>query len=447
MEYEADGTFWLADRDDAVRGHLRFTPDRGGELRLERILVGPHGDVMPSADAMRGTAIDGTELALINAFPTDLQIVSPKPPHPHRFFVNRLLVGTHDADQAFRRLRLATRDLLAFTSTSGLAITQGGGDPQPTDAVSISWEPLSDLPTVDVDGGEIAFVAEHRFQADDYEFRLRHQVEVELRGAARSFESWQSTSEAVIGFLCFFLGYPTRPERLYAPLKDRDVELLFQHRDGFSQPRKGGPWLTLDAIRPEFEEAMKGWLAFSASDPKAFELLGEYLRFPGRLLQEDRLLYLARAIELYYRGGDRFAQTLESRSQYRARKKAVIEAVPEAERDLVTKALARSNEKTLRERISDLVASFGSALSPLFEDLDEFAATATDNRNYYTHYSERTKEAGRVVEGYELHELVTRMLFVVRACVLREMRFTDERIAALLRTDRAFDALSRRART
>ena len=187
---------------------------------------------------------------------------------------------------------------------------------------------------------------------------------------------------------------------------------------------------------------MQGWFAFSGSDPEAFELLSEYMRFPGRLLQQDRLLYLARIIELYYRGGKRFVQSLKPRDEHKARKKAVLDAIPEAERDWVQASLARSNDKTLRERVSELVESFGEALSPLFADIEEFAATATDNRNYYTHYSERTKEAGRIVEGYDLYELVERLLFLVRACVLREMGFENEAIKVLLRQDRAFRRLS-----
>jgi ApeA N-terminal domain 1 len=442
MEYEADGSFWLADPDQAVRGRLRFTQEDGGDLRLEGILAGPKGGVMPDADVMHGTAIDGTALALINAFPVNLQIVSPKPSYPHRFFVNRLLIGTHDADQVFGRLRVVISDLLAFTASSGLSITQGGSGLQPDEKVEISWDPMPEMPKVKVEGDEVEFVAEHNFQGDEYEFCLEHRVEVELRGSPRPLLEWHAVSGAVVGFLCFFLGYPTKPERLYAPLEDHEVEEVFQHRDGGSGPKRGGPWITLDLIEDEFDEALRGWFAFAQSDPGAFELLSEYLRFPGRLLNQDRLLYLARIIELYYRGGDRFVQTLKPKEEHKARKKAVVEAVPECDREWVAKSLARSNEKTLRERVYELVESFGDVLFPLFEDLGEFAAGATDNRNYYTHYSERTREAGRVVEGIELHELVTRLLFLVRACLLREMGFGDEQIKVLLGRDRTFAALA-----
>ena len=224
MEYEADGSFWLADPDEAVRGRLKFTQQNGGELRLENILAGTGGEMMPEADVMHGTAIDGTELALINTFPVDLQIVSPKPPYPHRFFVNRLLIGTHDAEHQIERLRVAVADLLDFTESSGLSLTQGGGTPEQGEAVEIAWEPVAGMPTVEVDGDEVELVAEHRLRAEEYEFCLEHRVEVELRGSARSFEDWHRVSAAVVGFLCFFLGYPTKPERLWAPFDDHQIE-------------------------------------------------------------------------------------------------------------------------------------------------------------------------------------------------------------------------------
>ena len=247
---------------------------------------------------------------------------------------------------------------------------------------------------------------------------------------------------AVVGFLCFFVGYPCRPERVRAPAENGEISELFQQREGGGQPKKSGPWLRLSRIASEFETALEGWLRFSESDPKAFELLGEYLRFPARLLLEDRLLYLARFVELYYRGGDRFEQTLEPKDVHKARKKSILEAVAEEDREVVARALARSNEKTLRERVRELVESFGETLSPLFVDVGGFAASVTDNRNYYTHYSESTKDAGRVLGGRELYELVERLLMLVRACVLREMGFGDRRIGELLREDQVFNALS-----
>jgi hypothetical protein len=442
VEYDADGFFWIDDPDHAVRGHLSFTQDDGGRLRLEQVLLGDEGPVMQEIPLVHGRALDRTPLCLLDTFPTRIKIASPEASvHPQLQLVNSLLVGVEDPDEPFEKIRLAVHGLLDFTNQSGLRVA---GEHQSSDqSVSVAWEPEPALPTATIDGVEIEIVSEHRFRSADYEFCLEHTAEIELRGSRRPIKDWSAHAELVEPFLTFFLGYPAWIERFYVPIQEGDVEQIVARRQTAAPGSKRGPWVPLPVIVDRFERALTGWSAFAASDEDACRILREYLLAGNRLLLEDQLLYLARVIELYHRGRQRFDQVVIPKSEHRARKKEIINACPKEHREWLNDALAHSNEKALQNRITELVATFGPALEPIVgRDVEVFAAQATDNRNYFTHYSRRYKDEGRVAEGIDLYRLVRRLLFVVRACVLREMGFENDTISKLLAGDREYDWLS-----
>jgi ApeA N-terminal domain 1 len=298
---------------------------------------------------------------------------------------------------------------------------------------------------VAVDDIEVSIATEHFFRGEDYEFSIEHRAEIEMRDAAgRAIEDWSEPAFWIEGVISFLLGSPTWIERFYAQRDAGELDYIVQRRDAAVPRGQRQPWLTLPVIRERFEQVVAGWFAFEQSDREAFLILNEYVRASGRLLAEDRLLYLARVIELYHRGASRFEQVVIPKSEQRKRVRAILEAAPDEHTDWLQNVLSRSNEKTLRERITDLVEAFGEALAPIVGagGVEEFAATVTDNRNYFTHYSSHLRERGRVLGGIELRQLTQRLTMVVRACVLREMNFSNVEIRALLQRDREYGAVS-----
>lgn len=294
------------------------------------------------------------------------------------------------------------------------------------------------LPTARVDGLEVAPVTEHRLDVDDYRATVEHRAEFELRHAdGRPMLDWRSRASQMEGLVAFLTGYPAWVERLYAPVGDDVVDYIARHRTigRDTDAQRDRPWVKLDVIQDAFQGVVDGWFRLFDSDRAAYDQLAEYLLFGGELLLQDRLLTLARFIELYHRG--RFDQVLIAKHEHRKRIGEIVDAVPDAHREWLKNALGRSNEKTLRERIIDLIGSFGDSLLPLADgDAEVFAARITDNRNYYTHFSDYVRKRGRVVDGVDLFYLGRRLFMLVRACVLREMGFDDDAVAELLMRDR-----------
>jgi ApeA N-terminal domain 1 len=435
MEYEADGIFWLPDCDERVRGRLTFDQTDGGALRLEGLLVGEDGDTTAEVPVIVGKALDGTALCLLDTFPTQINFGFPQMPvYPRRYHVNRLLVGVSDPEQPFEIMRISIDGLLGFVAASNLSVTGGAGSDE---EISIAWEPAESSPSALIDGDEIELVAEHRFRADEDHFSLRHLAEIEFRGEGRPASAWDGTAGRVEGFVSFLLGHPAWIDHLYFPAQG-----------GAAPGRRDLPPSRASRRRLEtcLDHAARRCRALRAGAAGLVCLLGQrsgdlpdprwYLRVGGRLLHQDQLLYLARLVELYHRGAGRFEQRLIPKPEDRARKKAILAAAPTEHREWLKGALARANEKTLRDRITELVASFGEAVAPaLGGDLDTFATSATDNRNYFTHYSTHYMEEGRVLEGMDLFYLVRRLLIVVRAAILREMGFDQQEIGSLLTRD------------
>ena len=209
------------------------------------------------------------------------------------------------------------------------------------------------------------------------------------------------------------------------PGEEQEIDLLFRQRDRISHKGDRPPWLQLKHLGDRFETALQGWFAFRKSDKEAYDLLNEYVRFGDDRLHQDQLLDLARIIELYHRGADRYEQLVVTRDEHRARIKKLAAAVPDEDKSWLKDKLARATS-TLPQKIVELVEDLGVAVEPVIKcTVEEFAAQATNNRNYYTHYSSYYKDAGKIAEDLELYTLVQQLLVVVRACVLRELGFKN----------------------
>jgi ApeA N-terminal domain 1 len=354
--------------------------------------------------------------------------------------VNRVRIGTDQPDAVFSSVRLGIHGLLQFLGESGLSLTGETGAPDHNAPVSIAWKPVT-TPTATVGSDVVAVLSEHRVTGTDFELGLEDHVEVELRGEPRTFDEWRDLAGAIEGFIAFLTDLPVWIERFYTWDEDEAVDELWIYREGRAQADRSEPWIPLAGIQAEFEEALRGWAALSESDNAAFVILNEYLRFGGRLLHEDRLLYLARFVELYHRDKARFDQPITPKATHKQRMKEILDAVPREHHEFLKEGLAWSNEKNLRTRLDEIIQSFDGVLDPIAPE--EFAAYVTDNRNYLTHYSEKTKKAGRVLVEVDLHYLVVRLFLVVRACVLREMGFSNDAIGKLLMRDRSFFRLAR----
>lgn len=71
-------------------------------------------------------------------------------------------------------------------------------------------------------------------------------------------------------------------------------------------------------------------------------------------------------------------------------------------------------------RIRHLCATQTKRISPVVGDLDQFAASVTDSRHYFTHHDPDVRRKGKVLFGAPLTMLTYHLQFLFRLCVLKE---------------------------
>jgi len=138
-------------------------------------------------------------------------------------------------------------------------------------------------------------------------------------------------------------------------------------------------------------------------------------------------------LEVYHSRSEQFASTELSKEQHRQRVEAVVNNSPTELQPWVKERLAFSNQKTLAQRIDDLSRSNAKELEKLAAGFPDFAAKVRYTRNYYTHYSEDLKRAGKVATGVELMKLGFVLEDLLEICLLKEIGVEGKAIARILK--------------
>ncbi|MGP8199038.1 MAG: HEPN domain-containing protein [Limisphaerales bacterium] len=117
---------------------------------------------------------------------------------------------------------------------------------------------------------------------------------------------------------------------------------------------------------------------------------------------------------------------------YRSSVKAILEAAPAEHRAWLKEKLHFANQKTLAERINDILNLHSSEATQLASKIKDFAVKVRHTRNYYTHYMQETWESGKVAKGLELRRIAYALYFLLQICLLKELRIEGEPIKRIL---------------
>jgi hypothetical protein len=192
-------------------------------------------------------------------------------------------------------------------------------------------------------------------------------------------------------------------------------EVLAKHRPSYGEsPEAGEPWLILGSLKDPVQ-AVEGFYRFSIEQAAAYLILFELQVFFAALNPIDKLLYLARFLEVYHR--TRFPGPRDPEDIHAERRALVREALGDTHKSWGSQILHHSNEITFKQRIVSLLEGPAAICLPIIgATATEFARLVGDCRNYWTHYSPELKD--KALNDAELDQLADRVLLVVRACVL-----------------------------
>jgi len=105
-------------------------------------------------------------------------------------------------------------------------------------------------------------------------------------------------------------------------------------------------------------------------------------------------LFLAQALEVYHRINPSFTGGVQPSAEFRERVSRLISAVAPEEQSWVKEKLQHANEKTLAQRIEEILSTAPNEIDQFIPHRADFAAKVRHTRNYYIHFLTELREKG-----------------------------------------------------
>lgn len=158
------------------------------------------------------------------------------------------------------------------------------------------------------------------------------------------------------------------------------------------------------------------------------------------LYSELRFLTLAQALETFHRR--RRQGAILSKDSHKQKMNEIIQNVPDNYKKWLKEALAFSNEKSLKIRLTELMDEAFEVMQPLLNNKEEFIKKVRDTRNYLTHFDQRMKD--KTATDSELHWMTEKLSILLQSCLLKEINITATEQLNLFNRNRFYDFLKSR---
>jgi hypothetical protein len=155
--------------------------------------------------------------------------------------------------------------------------------------------------------------------------------------------------------------------------------------------------------------------------------------FNPSLYINHRFLFLAQALEVYHNTNPEFVGYVQPKADFRARRDRIILAALPEEKEWLEGKLHYANQKTLAQRLAEILARNKTEAEQFISDFQRFADSVKNTRNYHTHFDEELKEKGKVTDDMAaLVRLVSQIETLLGVCILKDLGITGAPIARLI---------------
>jgi hypothetical protein len=189
--------------------------------------------------------------------------------------------------------------------------------------------------------------------------------------------------------------------------------------DAINDERLGSPPYATRELLPQemlapyaeiYDRVSEIFVRWFAMEQQVRDCLNLYFAtiFGRQLYSHQTFLFLAQAVEVYHRLNMNFVNQVQSKAEFKRHKNRILESVPD-ERDWLYEKLAHANEKTLAQRLEELLGSHSDEVSEFIPDPQEFAEVVKNIRNHFTHYSTGKKRIEKIASGADLMRLTDRV--------------------------------------
>lgn len=125
-------------------------------------------------------------------------------------------------------------------------------------------------------------------------------------------------------------------------------------------------------IAKEFPGILRRWFEYHQKLDSALVLYFATV-FNRNLYINQKFLFLAQALEVYHASNPEFVGFVQSPTDFRARRELVVMSAPENEREWLKEKLHYANQKTLAQRLADVLAKNKAEAEQFIPDLPRFA--------------------------------------------------------------------------
>lgn len=185
-------------------------------------------------------------------------------------------------------------------------------------------------------------------------------------------------------------------------------------------------------IADKLPVVMPKWFEYHEKLDPVLNLYFAVLFNPAMYIHHE-FLFLAQALEVYHNTNDGFVGQVQPKADFNARKAKILNAVPPEEKEWLNEKLHHANQKTLAQRLIEILDVRKVEAEKFIPNLQGFADLVRHTRNYYTHHDQELKEKGKVPGTEEMVYAVSQMQTLLGICMMNDLGITGDPIARLIK--------------
>ncbi|HEV3147707.1 MAG TPA: HEPN domain-containing protein [Chthoniobacterales bacterium] len=346
--------------------------------------------------------------------------------HKLRFFANRIILGEHVTD--FRAIRFSEFSVFfsGFNDFVRDESSEFRGGPSANRSVKRE-DHIQDFGAIRINcaGG-----TSHSY-GDITERRI-------VRYWRPSFAplkplGFRNVTDTIIAFqrlLCLLQGSPVGFDDIQATIftddgahldakRRKQVELLDMiggYKERFDRDRSVDMLLALPDAGESWPTIISKWFTYHQELAPVLNLYFAVV-FGRDLFEEHKFLFMAQAVEGYHRCQLQESDDLFTKAEWKRRKKAVIDAVPDAEREWLSKELEFAPKVSLASRLAEVTHPLAEYLSYFINDIPQFCSDVKNLPNRLTHPSRKPNKLDQRL----LPELWRQLKTLFELCVFRDL--------------------------
>lgn len=443
------GEWWRPEApDDTCNGHLTISEAGSARLDIFGLLFNPEDGLWGPRErfVVWGTTIEGKSMTLFHCIVRESHIAGGG--STCEIAASMVIVGRHWrslAEVAFGRLSCSLDYLVTWMGGSNVRV----------DFDPVAWHVSLDarkpeaIPLAEIDGIKVTLRPSVTFSPKSGSVSLTDECSIVVHSDHDvGFEAGMEFIAGMAGLVALASG---------EPVYTSDMHGLVATADG------KGEWCEIiQHVRRSVDPrtVRERELLFNLADVRAAgpDLISNYLKrrklfgpvsglylgtlYNRSMYPEHELLSLAHAAEAFHRVfvGGTYVTDAEYQDGVKA---ALLDAIPEGIAPDFRKSLQNKlkylHEYSLRKRLQDLCARFGSLLRDAISNSKQFADDAAKARNAVTHRDAVT--AGDVPKSKELFVLCERLGLLLELCLLQEIGFGDALLKRVVENSHRIEAI------